>query len=262
VINVVKSWSEFREKWQARQNFLLADEVFPFRFEPPPLAEVIEAVRRNERARIVTGRRADKSEATSTTSSTYLAFRDLPIDEAVHAQVQLSHFELNEFTEKGQVFERLKDILERWYAALTSHGFSWSRSERAMFLSGPHSNTNYHFDSSYVLAWQIQGRKRFCFTKDPERWCNADVRRRQADRYDQMTRPTGLGPNDIVEVEMKPGDVLWNVMLTPHWVYSLDESAYSFNVTHWGLRRDGELSPIDRELDDIHRERETADKGT
>lgn len=105
----------------------------------------------------------------------------------------------SEFREKWQArqnFERLKDMLERWYAALTSHGFSWSRSERAMFLSGPHSHTNYHFDSSYVLAWQIHGRKRFCFTKDPERWCNAD------------------------------------------------------------------LSPIDHELDDIHRERETAGKGT
>jgi hypothetical protein len=262
MIDVVTSWTGFREKWHARQNFLLAGDLFPFRFNSPPLAEVIEAVRQNERSRIVTGRPADRSEATSTTSSTYLDFRDLPIEEALHARVQMSHFELNEFTGPGQIFQGLGETIEGWYAALTSHGFSWSSSERAMFMSGPQSHTNYHFDSSYVLAWQIHGRKRFCFTKDPEHWCNADVRRLQADRYNLMTRPPGLGPNDIVEVEMKPGDVLWNVMLTPHWVYSLEESAYSFNITHWGLRCDGELSPIDGELSEIRRERETAGTAT
>jgi ribosomal protein L16 Arg81 hydroxylase len=129
-----------------------------------------------------------------------------------------------------------------------------------MFLSGPHSHTNYHFDSSYVLAWQVHGRKRFCFTRDPERWCGPEVRRRLADRYDQMTRPAGLGAEDVVEVEMRPGDVLWNVMLTPHWVYSLDETAYSFNLTHFGLRCDGRLSPVGRELEDIHRERDAEEK--
>ena len=258
MIDVVTSWTEFRERWHDRQNFLLAGEVFPYRFDPPPLAEVIEAVRRNERSRIVTGRKADRSEATSTTSSTYQDYRDLPLEEAVHARVQMSHFELNEFTDRGKIFSGLKDILDRWYAALEAHGFAWSMSERAMFMSGPHSHTNYHFDSSHVLAWQVHGRKRFCFTKDPERWCDAEVRRVQADHYELMQRPADLGLDDIVEVEMKPGDVLWNVMLTPHWVYSLEEPSYSFNITHWGLRCDGELSPIDAELDGVHREREKA----
>jgi hypothetical protein len=216
---------------------------------------VVEAVRRNERARIVTGRAADRPEATSIASSTYLDFRKLPIDQAVRAPVQMSHFELNEFTRRGQVFEALGDIFELWYAALAVHGFSWTETQRAMFLSGPHSHTNYHFDSSYVLAWQIHGRKRFCFTRDPERWCGADVRRQQADKYDLMARPAGLREEDVVEVEMRPGDVLWNVMLTPHWVYSLDETAYSINMTHFGLRRDGELSPMGRELEDIRRGR-------
>ncbi len=260
MVETVTRWSDFRRKWLARQNFLLGGEVFPFRFTPPPLAEVMEAVRRNERARIVTGRPADRPEATTVSSSTYLDFRDLPIEEAVRAPVQLSHFELGEFTGRGQVFEGLGDIFERWYASLSSHGFSWSQSQRAMFLSGPHSHTNYHFDSSHVLAWQVHGRKRFCFTKDPERWCGANVRRQQADRYDLMTRPAGLGADDIVEVEMHPGDMLWNVMLTPHWVYSLDETAYSINVTHFDLRCDGLLSPTGRELEDIRREREAEKK--
>ncbi len=256
MIETVARWVDFREKWQGRQNFLLRGEVFPFRYTPPSLAEVVEAVRRNERARIVTGLPADRPEATTTSSSTYLDFRDLPIEQAVRAPVQMSHFELNEFTGRGQVFEGLGKILKGWYGSLSSHGFTWTESQRAMFLSGPHSHTNYHFDSSYVLAWQVHGRKRFCFTNDPERWCGADVRRLQADKYDLMERPAGLRAEDIVEVEMGPGDVLWNVMLTPHWVYSLDETAYSINITHFGLRCDGELSAMGHELEAIHRERE------
>lgn len=256
MIDRVTTWSDFRDKWKGRQNVLLGGEVFPYRFPSPPLARVVDDVRQNEHARIVTGRPADKPEATSMTDSNYLDFRQVPVEEAVRSRVQLTHFEVNEFTGPGQVFEGLKPIFDHWYASLEAHGFGWSATQRAMFLSGPRSHTNYHMDGSYVLAWQILGRKRFCFTKDPDYWCNAEVRRKYSGRYDLMTRPADLTPDDVIEIEMQPGDVLWNVMLTPHWVYSLDETSYSLNLVHAGLTCDGELSDMGQELVEIRRERE------
>jgi hypothetical protein len=70
-----------------------------------------------------------------------------------------------------------------------------------------------------------------------------------------MPYPENITPDDVIECEMQPGDVLWNVMLTPHWVYSLDEPSYSFNLTHFDFRCDGDLSPVEEEVVEIRRER-------
>jgi hypothetical protein len=155
------------------------------------------------------------------------------------------------------VFGDLGECFDGWYEGLRQHGFSWNEpsAQRAFFWSGPDCHSGYHFDSSYVLAWQITGRKRFCWLKEPEKWCPYEVRFTDADHYDRMPCPPGITPDDVIECEMLPGDVLWNVMLTPHWVYSLDEPTYSFNLTHFDLRCDGELSPIAHELEQIRRER-------
>ena len=56
---------------------------------------------------------------------------------------------------------------------------------------------------------------------------------------------------------MAPGDVLWNILLTPHYVYALDEPTYSFNLTHFDLRCDGKLSPADEMLKEIRLARST-----
>ena len=149
------------------------------------------------------------------------------------------------------------DIFDGWYDGLRNHGFSWNEAsaQRAFFWSGPNCHSGYHFDSSYVLAWQITGRKRFCWLKEPEKWCPYETRFTDADDYTRMPCPPGITPDDVIECEMQPGDVLWNVMLTPHWVYSLDEPSYSFNLTHFDVRCDGELSDIEKELVEIRCER-------
>ena len=249
----VNTWEEFRHQWSSRQNFILGKQVFPFEFDPPPLESVVDAVRRSSNARILKGKKADAI----TLKEFYPEFLNLPVDQAAHSPVQLSHFELLEFTGPGGIFQGMEKIFEQWYASLKDRGFTWGQSQRAFFLSGPNCHTNYHFDSSYVLAWQLVGRKRFCWLKDPERWCPRAARR-DADLYDRMARPAGISEDDVIEWEMNPGDVLWNVMLTPHWVYSLDETSYSINITHFSLACDGQLSPIDVELQQIRREREAA----
>jgi hypothetical protein len=172
----------------------------------------------------------------------------------------LAHFESRAFAGAGQVFEGLGPLFDGWYEGLARHGFSWPQAstQRAFFLSGANCHTGYHFDSSYVLAWQIVGRKRFCWLKEPEKWLTPEIKFTDADNYERMYRPEGITPDDVIECEMGPGDVLWNVMLTPHWVYSLDEMTYSFNLTHFQLKCDDRFSEIDNELAEIHRRRSRA----
>ena len=41
---------------------------------------------------------------------------------------------------------------------------------------------------------------------------------------------------------MQPGDLLWNQLLTPHWVTAgADKAAFSLNISHGGLRHRGEF---------------------
>ena len=62
-------------------------------------------------------------------------------------------------------------------------------------------------------------------------------------------------PSTITEADslchvMKPGDVLWNAFLTPHWIEaSSDTAAMSVNISHGGLRFDGR--PHEQELEDF-----------
>ena len=252
-VEVVTTWDEFRRKWDSRQNFILRGEVFPFQIIPPGAREVVEALRRNEITRILHGR--DCSSPLDMTLHHFPEFRELSLDDAVSRRAALAHFDLRDFSGSDKPFDEILDVMEQWYRALADHGFEWSSTQRAIFLSGPHCHTPYHFDSSYVLAWQLVGTKRWSWLKEPERWCGHPVLLEQADRYEIMTKPLDIGPDDIVTADMHPGDVLWNVMLTPHWVDAFDETTYSINLTHFDLRCDGKFSDIDLELQEINKER-------
>lgn len=241
-IPVVTNWDEFRERWDSRTNFILRGEVFQPRFNPPPLQPVIAEVRRHENARFLHNQAPD-----SPVKGPYPEFLDMPLAETTNAEILLAHFDAAEFAGPGHVLEGLNADFDRWYGGLSDHGFAWTGTQRAFFLSGPRCHTGYHFDSSYVLVWQMVGVKRFCWLKDPERWCNREVRREYADHYERMFRPADITDDDVVTFDMHPGDILWNVMLTPHWVYALDEMTWSINITHFNLTCDGRLSEISRQ---------------
>ena len=64
-------------------------------------------------------------------------------------------------------------------------------------------------------------------------------------------RPVDLTDDDTLCYDMPPGTVLWNAQLTPHWVSSAAERvAMSVNLSHGGLRLNGELYPFEQELFD------------
>jgi hypothetical protein len=241
-IAVVTTWDEFREQWDSRKNFILRGEVFAPQYTAPPLPRVIEEVRRHENSRML-----HNQVIGATVKGPYPEFLEMPLDDATQAEALLAHFDAAEFAGPGQVFEGMNQVFDAWYGGLREHGFAWTGTQCAFFLSGPNTHTGYHFDSSYVLVWQVHGIKRFCWLKEPERWCPREVRREYADKYERMFRPEGITPDDVIEFEMHPGDILWNVMLTPHWVYSLDEMTWSINITHFNLSCDGRLSGVNKE---------------
>lgn len=62
--------------------------------------------------------------------------------------------------------------------------------------------------------------------------------------------PEGITLDDALCYQMSPGAVLWNCLLTPHWVEAASEPAMSINISHGGLRLNGKLSPYEQELMD------------
>jgi hypothetical protein len=59
-----------------------------------------------------------------------------------------------------------------------------------------------------------------------------------------------MSEQDELSYLMQPGDVLWNAFLTPHWVEASDSVTYSINISHGGLRLNGELCRHEQELED------------
>jgi hypothetical protein len=242
----VSTWNEFRDAWDGVHNFLLAGECVPFAdFEVPPLDRVVAELREDAEARITPGLKGPTLRMESTAD----AFRALPIDRALASPFSLAHFKLSNFDRPGGVLHGIREhVLEPWQAALRDAGFTFDRCYPIVFISGPQCASNYHMDFSHVLAWQVYGTKRFCGLKSPGRW--APWRARVTYDYNRFTRPSGIGEDDTLAYVMRPGDALWNVLLTPHWVEASDEPAMSINLSHGGLRLHGRLCPFERELEE------------
>ena len=95
---------------------------------------------------------------------------------------------------------------------------------------------------------------------DPYRWAPLE-QAVDPDWRAGIIKPADLRDGDVLSYVMPPGAVLWNQPLTPHWVDAgitdaggADEVAASLNISHGGLRLDGDLSPAGRALDRYYRQ--------
>ncbi len=167
----------------------------------------------------------------------------------------IAHFKLPNFYGAGQFLQSFEDsVMTPWRDALAAHGFTWERCYPIIFISGRSSATNYHMDYSHVIAWQIYGGKRFCGLVQPGTWTT----KQQRVTYNSETfeRPVDLADDDLLCYDMVPGTVLWNALLTPHSVSATDDRvAMSVNLSHGGLRLNGELYPFEQELFDYRKAR-------
>jgi hypothetical protein len=239
----VTDWTHFKSSWNGAHNFLMEGDCVPFEFELPPLSDIVDAVRNHPEANIGTGVKGTSLDM----SSIARQFRQLPIEEAMRSRFSIAHYHLSVFDAPGQFLHGFKErVLEPWQNALTAQGFSFTRCYPIIFISGADCATNYHMDFSHVVAWQTHGTKRFCGLHDPGRWAPYDARVTYGSQ--PFEKPASIGNDDELCYEMSPGTVLWNCLLTPHWVEAADEPAMSINISHGGLRLNGKLSPCEQEL--------------
>ena len=241
----VSDWDTLKHHWSGVHNFLMEGPCVPFKFALPPIAEIIDQLRRDPDTRITSGIPGPKIDLEDT-SKRFLA---LPLDQALKSRFSLAHFKLENFYGPNAFLHNFEaQVMDPWRQALTDQGFTWTRCYPIVFISGPGCATNYHMDFSHVIAWQVYGTKRFIGLKDPQRW--APYQTRVTYRPEGYQPPAGLSPEDGLSYLMQPGDVLWNILLTPHWVETPDGIGMSINLSHGGLRLNGTLSPFEAELEE------------
>lgn len=241
----VADWSDFQTFWGGPRNFRISTQMLQLDFDFPALDQIVDEVRADEGASIKSGRKSSKLELDQAAPD---AFRQRPLAEVMESPFALAHFDIGRFDRKGGFLDGFGDqVLDRWETLLRENGYSWERCYPIIFISGRGSSTNYHMDFSHVLAWQIYGTKRFCGLVDPDRW--ADREARLTYEPGQFEKPTAIREEDSLCYDMRPGDMLWNVLLTPHWVEAGDEAAMSINISMGGLRLNGALSPNEAELE-------------
>jgi hypothetical protein len=222
----VTTFEQFRQALQQPLAVRVGGEVFPFCCPEPSRRAVIAQARDAPKARIATGTRGDALQESLVDHAA--AFRALPLDEALHAQVHLSLFELGTLREPGGA---LNEVIEHLYLPLTalwaSQGICWQRVYPILFLSGSGCSTNYHWDPSSVLVVQLSGRKRFYALNDPRRWLSLE---QAAGGIETMVRPAALRDEEIRAFDLGPGDAVWSPCRAPHWVDADDQPAFTLSI--------------------------------
>lgn len=250
---MISTWLEFQKEWSGVVNFLMTKECIPFQFSLPSPAEVIEQIRNDPDARITAGTSGTQLDLQSIAD----AFRAKPIGEVLHSKFTMAHFKLSNFYGQGQLFEGFEEkVMSPWKKKLTESGFTWDRCYPILFISGPGCSTNYHMDQSHVLAWQIHGTKIFNSLQNPESRSPLDERLKSVEYGNKKTiKPEDLKDSEVLSYTMNPGTVLWNAFLTPHWVEASNGLSYSINISHGGLRWNGQLCQNEIELEAWRNER-------
>jgi hypothetical protein len=267
---VVCSPEELTSHWGGDQNFLISPKFWRFDVAFPPVEEVVDHVRKDNGAHI----RIDGDHDEAEKAELIQRFRTGPIDEVIDYPFRLGHYHLSQFygpdywrvsgRESAESLQPpressgngtvpfLRDLQDKvmnpWRGFLSSLGFTWQRCHPIIFISGKGCGSGYHVDVSHVVAWQVWGTKVFNGFRNPERYAPLEqcVKAKNSLRRE---KPPDHPDEDLVRCEMNPGDLLWNQILTPHWVDATkDEVAMSLNIAHGGLRYRGAFCPREARL--------------
>ena len=64
-----------------------------------------------------------------------------------------------------------------------------------------------------------------------------------------LKSPPDHAPDDVLSYFMEPGAMLWNQLLTPHWVEGgRNDIAVSVNISHGGIQHAGQFCPNEQVL--------------
>jgi hypothetical protein len=240
----VANWPDFQSRWSGLHNFLMQGELTdPFAFDLPPLEQIVDEVRASKNAVIRSGVKQAAFDQTDVPEA-----RTMPLAKLLSRPFILAHFALRDhMSGKGQAFEGLQEQwVEPWKKRLQDNGFTFDNVFSIVFISGPHSATNYHMDYTHQLAWQRYGTKHFHGLRDPDRWTTRELRGKC--ELAGMAKPAAVTDDDVYSIVQPPGTTLWNALTTPHWVETFDQPALTLTLVHSNLRLNGRLCPHGEEL--------------
>ena len=243
---VARTADDVRALWNGQLNFTFDSGLLQFEMDLPSAEEIVDILRHDPEARV---QFLDESLSDAEKNDLAEKFKAAPLEEAVEMPVSLAHFYLQNFYGAGQFLERFQEcVMIPWRTFLSQFGFTWQRCYPIIFISGKGCRSTYHADSSHVLAWQVHGVKHFHGFKEPGK--RESVEKLVEDRTGiaLITIPE-VDPEEILSYTMNPGDVLWNQLLTPHWVDAGDDGvAVSVNISHGGIAYHGEFCPNEQVL--------------
>jgi hypothetical protein len=230
--------------WNDRRNFLIGPELFSFDAELPSSEEIVDILRKHPDSRVQFLGMEDGAENNALIEK----FKSAPLEQVIDLPFSLANFFLHSFYEPGAFLQNFqRDVMIPWRTFLSSTGLTWQRAYPIFFISGKNCSSTYHVDVSHVVAWQVHGVKVFNGFKDPEDQAAVQhiVDNRNEYRYEM---PPGADPERVLTYRMEPGDILWNQLLTPHWVDSENEIAVSINISHGGIAYRQEFCPNEQIL--------------
>ncbi len=240
-----RSQADFLHLWKETRNFLLAPELIEFEMTFPDAEKIIDILRKDSDAQIGSNRLQDEAAVTDLVDK----MRNAPLEQIVDLPFNISMFELHKFYGEGQFLREFQDrVMIPWRTFLASSGLTWQRAYPILFISGKGGRSKYHVDISHVMAWQIHGQKTFNGFRDPSKYGPIQGIVDDRGQYPQEL-PPDHAPDDLLSYVMEPGDMLWNQLLTPHWVNGgAKEIAVSVNISHGGIQQGGQFCPNEQVL--------------
>ena len=239
-----KTIPEFLDHWSDTRNFLLGPELISFDLDLPPTEEIVDILRKDTDSRVQFLGVEDEAEKEGLVQK----FKTRPLEAVIDQPFSLANFHLQNFYGAGaflQGFQR--HVMVPWRTFLSSTGLTWQRCYPIIFISGKGCSSTYHVDVSHVVAWQVHGQKVFNGFKDPSEY--GPIQHVVDNRQEYLVpSPPEVDPDDVLTYRMEPGDILWNQLLTPHWVTAGNEIAVSVNISHGGISHQGEFCPNEQVL--------------
>jgi hypothetical protein len=239
----VATTTEFLHAWDSRVNFLMADECVPFSFEFPPTEQIVEHLVAEKKTTGIKGMLRDTGDRENAIEE----FRGMSFADLMATSFQLRYPDVTMLDRPGDIFAGFTEqVLIPWKRYLLDHGFEWDRCYALARVSGPNTCTGYHMDRSNVLFWNVRGRKVFHGFREPDRWVPLE---RAAEEREAQIMPEDMSDEDVLSYEVDNNTLLWNHLLTPHWV-DAPELTFGINFSHGGLRHNGRLCRYEQHLYD------------
>jgi hypothetical protein len=241
--HTISTTPDFLQNWDSRINFIQAGECIPFSFDFPSTEVIVNRFIEEKSTTAIIGQKRETGDRENIIED----YRGKTLSDLEGQSFQFRFPDVTTLDRPSDIFEGfVEQVLNPWKRYLLDNDFEWDRCYALGRVSGPNTCTGYHMDRSNVLFWNVRGRKLFHGFVDPDRW--APIERATDKRADQIL-PDEATEEDILTYEVGDDTLLWNHLLTPHWVDAPDLT-FGINFSHGGLRHKGRLCSYEQHVYD------------